>query len=122
MNGGTEICNYWGNGSLVEPPKCLCTEGFTGTWCDEKMTNLPRNTSDNQKVTVEGSTIVIGSQEIKKEEDVESRNVKKEMSSESSIKESIEGNIAVKVQDKLENPLQWSNSNNRYIGSGRRTS
>jgi len=112
MNGGTEICNYWGNGSLVEPPKCLCKAGFKGVWCDEiaplteSSTNLQMNESSPTLVLL-GTKNTITS------------NSSSEMNTDTTV-DPKERKI-IRVRNKLENPLQWSGSRDRYIGSGRRT-
>jgi len=35
MNGGSDVCSYWGNGTALGIPRCECAPGFSGEFCQE---------------------------------------------------------------------------------------
>jgi len=55
MNGGTELCNYWGNGTMVEKPRCLCPRGFTGDYCEYEL-EIAETTTQIIKINPTGPT------------------------------------------------------------------
>jgi len=37
MNGGTDVCSWHSNGTMVEKPRCQCKRGFKGKYCQETL-------------------------------------------------------------------------------------
>jgi len=37
MNGGIDICTWFGNGTMAEEPRCQCKGGFTGKYCQNSI-------------------------------------------------------------------------------------
>jgi len=137
MNGGTEVCNYWGNGTLIEDPRCICPAGYQGVYCEEKQeltqhSNTQHSNENSFKNPAENITLVKfnefkPSQQLD-EVEIGSSQIVSRNSNGSSESSSIESNpIIINHTQKLQNSLEWTraatpSATNRYTGSGRRTS